>query len=161
MKNCKAHFHAVTFNKSTAFIFFLCFLCLNAQSQILPDAALEKSVDSLVSPQFKPNEPGVSILIAKYGQIVYEKAFGSANVELNVPLQPDMIFRIGSITKQFTAIAILQLVEQGKISLQDSIQKYITDFPSKGYTITIENLLTHTSGIPDYSNADTTHNPYI
>jgi len=76
-------------------------------------------------------------------------------------MQPDMIFRIGSITKQFTAIGISQLVEQGKISLQDSIQKYIKDFPSKGNTITIENLLTHTSGIPDYSNADTTKNPYI
>ena len=65
-------------------------------------------------------------------------------------MQSDMIFRIGSITKQFTAIAILQLVEQGKISLQDSIQKYIHDYPTKGYTITIENLLTQTSGIKDY-----------
>jgi CubicO group peptidase (beta-lactamase class C family) len=59
-------------------------------------------------------------------------------------------FRIGSITKQYTAISILQLVEQGKISLQDSIQKFIPDFPHKGHTITIENLLTHTSGIVDY-----------
>jgi CubicO group peptidase (beta-lactamase class C family) len=125
------------------------------------DSQLEKAVDSLIGTQFKPNEPGVSILIADKNGIIYKKAFGSANVELNVGMQPDMVFRIGSITKQFTAIGILQLVEQGKISLQDSIQKYIPDFPSKGYTITIENLLTHTSGIPDYSNADTTHNPYI
>ena len=65
-------------------------------------------------------------------------------------MKPDMIFRIGSITKQFTAIAILQLVGQGKISLQDSIQKYVPDFPHKKYTITIENLLTQTSGIKDY-----------
>ena len=62
--------------------------------------------------------------------------------------------------KRFTAIAILQLVEQGKIALQDSIQQYIP-FPSKGHTITIENLLTHTSGIIDYANADTSGNPYI
>ena len=108
---------------------------------------LEKSVDILVSLQFKTNEPGISILVAKHAQIVYEKAFGSLNVELNVPMQPDLVFRIGSITKQFTAVGILQLVEQGKISLQDSVQRYIADFPSKGYTITIENLLTHTSGI--------------
>ncbi len=70
-----------------------------------------------------------------------------------------MVFRIGSITKQFTAVAILQLVEQGKISLQDSVQKYIKDFPSKGYTITIENLLTHTSGLVDYTSIDS-HDPY-
>lgn len=120
----------------------------------------EKSIDSLVLEHIKPNEPGVAILIAKKGKIVYEKAFGSANLELNVPLRPDMIFRIGSITKQFTAVAILQLMEQGKISLQDSIQKYIKDFPSKGSTITIENLLTHSSGITDYSNLETV-NPYI
>lgn len=115
---------------------------------------LEKSIDSLVLEQIKPNEPGVAILIAKKGKVVYEKAFGSANLELNVPLQPDMIFAIGSITKQFTAVAVLQLAEQGKISLQDSIQKYIKDFPFKGYTITIENLLTHTSGIKDFMTID-------
>ncbi len=140
-------------------------LCLIAAifsfSQNGTNEQLEKSVDSLIATQFKPNEPGGSILIADKNGIIYKKAFGSANVELNVAVQSDMIFRIGSITKQFTAIGILQLVEQGKISLQDSIQKYIPDYPSKGYTITIENLLTHTSGIPDYSNADTTHNQYI
>src|SRR5205085_4054631 len=137
---------------STAFllIFSLHLSCIYAQTA--NDNPLAKSVDSLISLQFKQNEPGVSILIAQKGNIFYKKAFGSANVELNVPIQPDMIFRIGSITKQFTAIGILQLVEQGKINLQDSIHKYIPSFPSKGYTITIENLLTHTSGIPDYSN---------
>ena len=138
----------ILYKKKIHFILISILVCLNAQSQDLP------------SPQFKTNEPGVSILIAKHGQIIYEKAFGSANIELNVPLQPGMVFRIGSITKQFTAIGILQLVEQGKISLQDSIQKYITDFPSKGYTITIENLLTHTSGIIDYTSIDDS-DPYI
>jgi CubicO group peptidase (beta-lactamase class C family) len=115
---------------------------------------ITKSIDSLVAPQFTGNQPGVSILVAKRGQILYQKAFGSANMELNVPMRPENIFRIGSITKQFTAVAILQLVEQGKISLQDSIQKYVKDFPSKGYTITIENLLTHTTGIIDYTSKD-------
>jgi CubicO group peptidase (beta-lactamase class C family) len=124
------------------------------------DDHLAKSVDSLVSPQFEGNQPGISILIAKKGQIVYQKAFGSANVELNTPMQPDNVFRIGSITKQFTAVAILQLVEQGKISLQDSVQKYIKDFPSKGATITIENLLTHTSGLVDYTSMNDP-DPYI
>lgn len=140
------------------FLFLLHFPCIYAQPA--NEDKMAKSVDSLVVPQFKPNEPGVSILIAKHGQIVYEKAFGSANVELNVPMQLDMVFRIGSITKQFTAIGILQLAEQGKISLQDSVQKYIKAFPSKGYKITIENLLTHTSGIIDYTSIDDP-DPYI
>ena len=148
--------------KRSIIIFSLLFLINLAllHGQESANIDLGKSVDSLVSYRIKPTEPGASILIARKGKVIYEKAFGSANLELNVPLQTDMVFRIGSVTKQFTAIGILQLVEQGKISLQDSIQKYVRDFPSKGYTITIENLLTHTSGIPDYSNADTV-NPYI
>ncbi|HSC53272.1 MAG TPA: serine hydrolase domain-containing protein [Phnomibacter sp.] len=144
---------------ASSFLFLLNAPCLHAQTA--SNTQLANAVDSLIATQFKPNEPGISVLIAHKNEIVYKKAFGSAHVELNVPLQPDMIFRVGSITKQFTAIGILQLVEQGKISLQDSIQKYIPGFPSKGHTITIEHLLTHTSGIPDYSNADTMHNPYI
>jgi CubicO group peptidase (beta-lactamase class C family) len=139
-------------------IFFVCIFAFTLSFG--QNMQLEKSIDSIVSPQFNPNEPGVAILIAQKGKVIYEKAFGSANIELNVPLQPDMIFRIGSVTKQFTAVGILKLVEDGKLSLQDSVQKYVKEFPSKGYTITIENLLTHTSGIPDYANADTV-NPYI
>lgn len=73
-----------------------------------------------------------------------------ADLQTPKPMQTDMIFRIGSMTKQYTAIAVMQLVEQGKIALQDSIQQYAREFPSKGYPITIENVLTQTSGIPDY-----------
>ncbi|MEP7377459.1 MAG: serine hydrolase domain-containing protein, partial [Chitinophagaceae bacterium] len=141
--------------KKSLSLFIICFVVLTSTyGQTDQDNQLGKSIDSLVLEQIKPNEPGVAILIAKNGKIVYEKAFGSANLELNVPLHPDMIFKIGSVTKQFTAVAILQLVEQGKISLQDSVQKYIQDFPFKGYTITIENLLTHTSGIKDFMSID-------
>jgi len=143
------------------FLFLVASFLLNySYGQSKQDKQLIKSMDQLLSGQFKQNEPGVAILVAKSGNIVYEKAFGSANIELNVTMQPDMVFRIGSVTKQFTAVAILQLVEQGKISLHDSIQQYVRDFPPKGSIITIENLLTHTSGIPDYANADTT-NIYI
>lgn len=119
----------------------------NSYAQSKEGKQLAKKLDDLISKRFTTIAPGCVVLVAKKGEIIYKKAFGSANLELNVPMQPDMIFWIGSITKQYTAIAILQLLEQGKISLQDSIQKYIKDFPSKGYTITIENLLTHTSGI--------------
>src|SRR4051812_45514360 len=119
------------------------FLLLALTISYAQDRQLEKGLDKLLSEQFTPSQPGCEVLVAKHGQVVYRKAFGSANLELNVPLQPDMVFNMASITKQFTSVAILQLVEQGKISLQDSLQKFIPDFPSKGYTITIENLLTH------------------
>ncbi len=136
---------------ATILLFLIVGVC-TAQSQ--PDEKLSNSVDSLLAPQFPGNLPGVAVLIAKKGQVVYQKAFGSANIELNVPLKPQMVFDLGSITKQFTAVAILQLVEQGKIALADTLQRYIKDYPPKGHKITIENLLTHTSGIPDYMQLD-------
>ncbi len=108
--------------------------------------------DKMLLEQFKPGETGCAALVAKDGQVIYTRAFGLANLELNVPMQPDMVFRIGSITKQFTAIAILQLMEQGKLSLQDEITKFIPDYPTQAYKITVEHLLTHTSGIKSYTN---------
>ena len=111
---------------------------------------LTKSLDELIPKRLTEIAPGCVVMIVKKDKIIYRKAFGSANTELNISMQPNMLFRTGSMGKQYTAIAVLQLVEQGKIGLQDSMQKYIKDFPSKGYTITIENLLSNTSGIKDY-----------
>jgi CubicO group peptidase (beta-lactamase class C family) len=74
-----------------------------------------------------------------------------ANLELGVPIRPEMVFRVGSVTKQFTAMAILELAEQGKLTLGDDITQYLPDFPTHGEKITIENLLTHTSGIKSYT----------
>jgi CubicO group peptidase (beta-lactamase class C family) len=126
---------------------------------VSPDAAAQKinirqltaEYDRMLSEKFRQGETGCATLVAKDGQIIYKKAFGMADLELNVPMQPEMVFRIGSITKQFTAVAILQLMEQGKLSLQDDITKYIPDYPTHGYNITIEHLLTHTSGIKSYT----------
>jgi CubicO group peptidase (beta-lactamase class C family) len=114
------------------------------------DKKLSKTLDELIPKRLTEISPGCVVMVVKHDKIIYRKTFGLANTELNISMQPDMLFRIGSMTKQYTAIAILQLVERGKIALQDSIQQYIKDFPSKGYTITIENLLTNTSGIKDY-----------
>lgn len=121
-------------------------------AQSKQERVLSKSIDELIIGRLNRISPGCVILISKNGEVFYHKAFGSANLELNVPTRPDMIFRIGSITKQFTAVSILQLAEHGRLSLTDSIQKYIEYFPRKGQAITIENLLTQTSGIPDYLN---------
>jgi len=126
-------------------------MTFDASAQSLNTKQLTAEFDKMLSEKFKPGETGCAALVAKNGQIIYQKAFGMANLELNVPMQPDMVFRIGSITKQFTAVAILQLMEQGKLSLQDDITKFIPDYPTQAYTITIEHLLTHTSGIKSYT----------
>src|SRR5512133_2372835 len=116
---------------------------LVACAQTLNTKTMNAEFDKLLSAQFKTGETGCAALVAINGQIVYKKAFGMANLELNVLMQPDMVFRIGSITKQFTAVAILQLMEQGKLSLQDDITKFIPDYPTQAYKITVEHLLTH------------------
>lgn len=113
--------------------------------------ALESAIDNLMNSQFKPQEPGASVIVVKDGQIIFRKGYGLANVELGVAVEPDMIFRIGSITKQFTAVAVLMLEEQGKLSVKDDLTKYFPDYPTQGKKITVEHLLTHTSGIKSYT----------
>lgn len=106
--------------------------------------------DSIMQAEYKANAPGAVLLIAKEGKSVFEKAYGLANVELEVPNRTEYEFEIGSNTKQFTAVSILQLVQKGKIDLQDDIHKFLPEYNTYEHRITVENLLTHTSGIPDY-----------
>lgn len=110
-----------------------------------------KKVDELVQNEFKdPSGPGGVFMIAKNGQPIYNKAFGMANLELDVKMNSANVFQIGSMTKQFTAIAILMLEDQGLLKINDPISKYIKDYPN-GHHITIHQLLTHTSGIKDFT----------
>ncbi len=112
---------------------------------------LSHQIDELLATRFSPDEPGAAILVARGEDILYQKGMGLANVELRVPMEPDMVFQIGSITKQFTAISILMLMEQGKLKLEDDITRYIPDYPTYGKPISIHHLLTHTSGIKNYT----------
>jgi CubicO group peptidase (beta-lactamase class C family) len=125
-------------------IYFLIILNSNAQS-------LESKIDNILSNQFKSSETGVAALVAKNGKIIYRKAFGKANLELEVNMTPENVFQIGSITKQFTSVAILMLLEEGLLSLEDDITKFIPTYPTNGKKITIHHLLTHTSGIKSYT----------
>jgi CubicO group peptidase (beta-lactamase class C family)/uncharacterized protein YneR len=115
------------------------------------DKDLSAQIDRLLSDVYKPGQPGAAVLVKKQGRVILRKGYGLANLELNVPIEPDMIFRLGSITKQFTAVAILTLAEEGKLSLQDEITKFLPDYPTQGHKITVEHLLTHTSGIKSYT----------
>lgn len=129
-------------------------LLLLAISTFVVAQKLEKQFDEMLNAQYVPNEPGATALVAKDGKIIYHKAFGMANLELGVKMEPDMILEIGSITKQFTAVAILMLVEQGKLDLDDDITKFIEDYPTHGHHISIHHLLTHTSGIKSYTSLE-------
>jgi CubicO group peptidase (beta-lactamase class C family) len=100
-----------------------------------------------------------SALVAKGGKVLLEKGYGMANLEWNVPNTPDTKFRLGSITKQFTATAILQLQEQGKLSVSDPACKYLDNCPDGWKAITIHHLLTHTSGIPSYTTPEFMRDP--
>lgn len=100
---------------------------------------------------YPENEPGAAIVVVKDGKVLFRSASGMANIELGVSLTPRSVFRLGSITKQFTAAGILLLEEQGKLKVTDNINKYLPDYPTHGYTIKIENLLSHTSGIFNYT----------
>lgn len=100
------------------------------------------------------NGPGCAALVSINGKPEYTYCTGKANLELNVPMKIEHKFRIGSLTKQFTAIGIMILAEQGKLEIDDSIQQYIPNFPVKEYTVTIEHLLTHTSGIKSYTSPE-------
>jgi len=138
--------------KKSILILTLCTLLFNAANAQQNDSKqLFAAFDKLIEQQFKPNEPGATVLVGKNGKIIYKKAFGMANLELNAPMQMDNVFWIASIGKQFTAVAILQLMEQGKLNLEDEITKFIPDYPAQGNKITIEHLLTHTSGIHNFS----------
>ena len=108
-------------------------------------------VEALLTRAFPADGPGAAVIALKKGKVAFRKAYGLANLETRTPMRPEMVFEIGSVTKQFTSTAILMLVEQGKLALTDDVRRYIPDFPDKGVTITIEHLLTHTSGIKSYT----------
>ena len=115
------------------------------------DAQAVREMDELLSKAYPPNEPGAAVIVVKDGKTVLRKGYGMADLELGVKVEPDMVFRLGSVTKQFTSAAILMLAERGKLSVTDDITKFLPDYPTKGRTITVEHLLTHTSGIKSYT----------
>jgi len=107
--------------------------------------------DQILTAAYPADQPGAAALVMKDGKVVLRKGYGLANLELGVPVSPDMVFELGSITKQFTAASILLLQERGQLRVEDEITKYLPDYPTHGQKITIEHLLTHTSGVPSYT----------
>lgn len=99
----------------------------------------------------RPEVPGLSIAVARGSDVLLARGYGFADVDQRVPATAETVYRIGSVTKQFTAAAIMQLVEQGKVRLNDPITRYLPEFPMQGHTVTVRHLLQHTSGVKSYT----------
>ncbi len=125
-------------------------LLLSKGAKETPLPPIESLIDGLYNFLNGKIASGISILVSKDGNVVYKKGFGYANIEKKELIKPDTKFRIGSVTKQFTAVAILKLQEEGKISVTDKLSKFLPDFP-RADEVTIHHLLTHTSGIHSYT----------
>ncbi len=117
---------------------------------IAQDGTTNKVDDFVQAEMQKQRIPGVSLAVVKNGEIVLAKGYGYANVEHHVPVKPETIFQSGSIGKQFTATAVMMLVAEGRINLDEKISKYLGDVPDSWQNITVRHLLTHTSGLTDY-----------
>ena len=131
-------------------------------------AAQDKAgkIDGLMKVYYDYGQFNGTILVAENGKVIYKKGFGLADMEWNIPNKPDTKFRLGSITKQFTSMLILQLVEGGKVNLEGKLSDYLPSYrQDTGTKVTIHHLLTHTSGIPSLTNlpsfmSEVSRNPY-
>ena len=149
-----------TYKKGIFILFFILISTVSfAQTKV-------EQIEELLSTYEAYGKFNGSVLVSEQGKVIYKKGFGMANMEWDIPNEPNTKHRLGSITKQFTAMLILQLVAEGKLDLQAPISSYLPDYPkASGDIITIHHLLTHTSGIPNYTAfpkfmEDESRNPY-
>jgi CubicO group peptidase (beta-lactamase class C family) len=134
------------------FLITLFFIDGNAQfRQVKTNKEIVEWTDNYMADAVKFDHFSGSVLIAREGRTIFSKAYGMANYELSVPNHVDTKFRIGSVSKQFTATAIMQLQEQGKLNINDSICPYLDDCPDSWKPITIKHLLNHTSGLVNFT----------
>lgn len=124
---------------------------LLAYAFLLLRAAVDETVrvDQLFAPWNKSGSPGAAVAVVRNGEIVYKHGYGLANLEYDIPITPATVFHVASVSKQFTAMAILLLERQGKLSIDDDIHKYLPEIANFGAPITLRHLLNHTSGLRD------------
>ncbi|NND79828.1 MAG: beta-lactamase family protein [Maribacter sp.] len=113
------------------------------------ESVVEESIDKIFKDFDGVEKPGAAVAVIKNGEIIFKKGYGSANMEYDIPVTPSTIFHVASVSKQFTVYSILLLAEEGKLSLDDDIRKYIPEVPDFGKPITLRHLATHTSGMRD------------
>lgn len=135
-------------SKSLWLYSFLALLVLPLAAVAAEDEVASQ-LDQLLKNSCQATAPGFSVAVVQHGKLVYEKGYGLANLEYDVPVTPQTIYHIASVSKQFTAMAVVLLEEDGKLSLEDDIHKYLPELPDYGHAVTIRQLLQHTSGIRD------------
>jgi CubicO group peptidase (beta-lactamase class C family) len=108
-----------------------------------------KRLDDLFRTWSQPGTPGVAVAVIQHGKLVFEKGYGLANLEYDIPVTPQTVYHVASVSKEFTAMALVLLEQEGKLSLEDDVHKYLPELPDYGHPITLRQLLQHTSGIRD------------
>src|ERR1044072_561983 len=136
------------------FVLAVLVLLPSATSAQVPDkdlvvAGAERAFEKVTKAYVAPG-PGCAAAVSLNGETVFEKAFGLAEMEHNVPNTPQTVFESGSVAKQFTAAALVLLQQEGKLSIDDPVRKYIPELPDYGSPLTIRHLLNHTSGLRDW-----------
>ncbi|HKY06580.1 MAG TPA: serine hydrolase [Blastocatellia bacterium] len=132
-------------------LFVIIALALGAATEVLAQDKAAK-IDEMMKTYNSYRQFNGAVLVAENGKVILKKGYGLANMEWNIPVEPDTKFRLGSITKQFTSMLILQLVQEGKIKLEAKLTDYLPDYrKDTGDRVTIHHLLNHTSGIPSYT----------
>jgi len=119
----------------------------NAQA---PKMATEKQMDEIFSRLTSPDAPGMAVLVRTQGQTIFERGYGVRDLRMKAKINAHTNFRLASFTKQFTAMAIMLLVHDGKLRYDQTLAELFPDFPAYGKSMTVRNLLNHTSGLPDY-----------
>jgi CubicO group peptidase (beta-lactamase class C family) len=132
-------------------------LSIPVHAQQASDDSISRRVDTFVASELRSQRiPGIAVGVMRGGHLIKATGYGLANIELDSPVTPETIFQTGSVGKQFTATAVMMLVESGKLSLDDSLTRFFPEGASTWHGITIRQVLTHTSGIPDYGAEEST-----
>ena len=139
-------------NNRNAILIFLTVLALPkfVQSQPAPAVDAKIEIDRIFARWNSSETPGCAVAVSRDGQVVLSRAYGMADLEHGIPNSPETVFEAGSVSKQFTAAAIVLLAQQGKLGLDDEVRKYIPELPDYGCSITLRHLMNHTSGLRDW-----------
>src|SRR5215213_10901163 len=132
-----------------AFAVTACSLAVAGSSAGAQQFPPNPKVDRIFAEWNRPDSPGCAVGVLENGRFIYQRGYGMANLDYDIPNAPEMVYYVGSVSKQFTAAAIALLVLDGKISLDDDIRKYFPEMPDYGTPITVRHLVHHTSGIRD------------
>src|SRR3712207_4785640 len=130
--------------RSTLFPYTTLFRSLRAQPPAQSPDSVRVAVNRVFAPWTATDGPGCAVGVARNGQLVHQNGYGMANLETMTPITPASVFHLASVSKQFTAAAIMLLARDGRLSLDDDIRKHLPEIPDYGHRITIRHLLTHT-----------------